>query len=106
MLSYEVQHKNTDTETKFILKLIVLHRDVAAVNVSRHAISYLVIHGEGKVVTACNYLSTTPQRHTRGMEVQLHTFLASALDGGEQLHTTTTSPLWKEPLVPTAQENG
>jgi hypothetical protein len=37
MLSYKVQHKNN--ETKFILRIITLHRDVAAMNESRHATS-------------------------------------------------------------------
>jgi hypothetical protein len=38
-----------------------------------------------------------------GMEAQLHAFLTSALDGGEdELHVPAALPSGKEPLVPIA----
>jgi hypothetical protein len=35
-----------------------------------------------------------------GVEVQVHSFLTSALDGSGQLHESAALPLRKEPLVP------
>jgi hypothetical protein len=35
------------------------------------------------------------------VEVQLHAFLTSIVDGGEQLHAKTALPPGKEPPVPT-----
>ena len=43
---------------------------------------------------------TTPRRHIRGLEVQLHSFLTSVLDGGEWSTYTGRFILRKEPWYP------
>jgi hypothetical protein len=40
------------------------------------------------------------------VEVQLHSFLTSALDGVSHLHTPATLPLRKKPHVPIEKEAG